>query len=130
MLRYTMLYHIEMLALNEDIAGLLPGQCEVPVRGGLHAVSGASQPVTSSSQTHLAITKSETHALLGNPPPGSSSSLKSEKRSLASKLSGTLNRSNSGKDSIRGGKKSYSFEAVIQSLAIFFQKIVKTTVGC
>ena len=77
--------------------GLLQAQNEVS--GPAHiAMAGTTQAnVTgSTSQSHLAITKSETYALLGNPPPGTSSSLKSEKRSLASKLSGTLNRSNSG----------------------------------
>jgi len=79
-----------------ESSGLLQAQNEVS--GPVHiAMAGTTQAnVTgSTSQSHLAITKSETYALLGNPPPGTSSSLKSEKRSLASKLSGTLNRSNS-----------------------------------
>ena len=51
-----------------------------------------------SSHSHLALAKSETFTLLGGHHPlTASSSLKSEKRSLASKLSGSLNRSNSGK---------------------------------
>ena len=48
----------------------------------------------STSQSNLP--RSETLSLLGGPQSATSSSLKSEKKSLASKLSGTLNRTNSG----------------------------------
>ena len=51
----------------------------------------------SCSQTQIPVTKSETFSLLGNHQVGTSSTVKSDKRSLASKLSGTLNRTNSGK---------------------------------
>ena len=51
----------------------------------------------STSQSNLP--RSETLSLLGGPQPVTSSSLKSEKKSLASKLSGTLNRTNSGEQS-------------------------------
>ena len=51
----------------------------------------------STSQSNLP--RSETLSLLGGPQAGTSSSLKSEKKSLASKLSGTLNRTNSGEQS-------------------------------
>merc|ERR1711884_395469 len=51
----------------------------------------------SCSQTQIPVTKSETFSLLGSHQGGGgSSTMKSEKRSLASKLSGTLNRANSG----------------------------------
>ena len=54
----------------------------------------------SCSQSQIPVTKSETFSLLGNHQSGvscTSSITKSDKRSLASKLSGSLNRSNSGK---------------------------------
>ena len=54
----------------------------------------------SCSQSQIPVTKSETFSLLGNHQSGvscTSSISKSDKRSLASKLSGSLNRSNSGK---------------------------------
>jgi len=80
-----------------ESSGLL--QTHTDVAGTSHTANpGGNQSLSgSSSQAHLALanTKGETLALLGNPPPGTSNSLKSEKRSLASKLSGTLNRSNS-----------------------------------
>ena len=80
---------------------------------GLHPVPsdlgpcGDSSPLSNNVQCHLSrsssqvpVTKSETFSLLGNHPAqpgaGASSTIKSDKRSLASKLSGTLNRANSG----------------------------------
>lgn len=95
-----------------ESSGLLPAQNEVPVH---IAMVGGAQPVPgSTSQAHLAISKSETYALLGNlPPPGNSNSLKSEKRSLpslASKLSGTLNRSNSESRAYSESKITSLFE--------------------
>ena len=50
--------------------------------------------VQSHVQRSYSITRSETLSLLAHPT--TSSSIKSEKKSLASKLSGTLNRTNSG----------------------------------
>jgi len=64
-----------------------------------------------SSHSHLALAKSETFTLLGGHHPlTASSSLKSEKRSLASKLSGTLNRSNSESRSYSEAKINALFE--------------------
>jgi len=93
-----------------EASGLL--QAQTDMSGPPHLATGGHSQTHisgSTSQSHLAITKSETFALLGN-PPGTSSSLKSEKRSLASKLSGTLNRSNSESRTYSEAKITSLFE--------------------
>merc|ERR1711884_553545 len=65
----------------------------------------------SCSQTQIPVTKSETFSLLGSHQGGGgSSTMKSEKRSLASKLSGTLNRANSESRSYSESKITALFE--------------------
>jgi len=79
-----------------ESSGLLHNDSEVSVPE--NALSGQpSQGLMTSSSSHssLNISKSETYALFGNQSHTVNTSFKSEKRSLASKLSGTLNRSNS-----------------------------------
>ena len=82
----------------------LPGLHPVPSDLG---ACGDSSPQSNNVQCHVSrsssqvpVSKSETFSLLGNhqhqPGPGATSTIKSDKRSLASKLSGTLNRANSG----------------------------------
>jgi len=62
----------------------------------------------STSQSNLP--RSETLSLLGGPQSATSSSLKSEKKSLASKLSGTLNRTNSESKSFSEAKITSLYE--------------------
>jgi len=62
----------------------------------------------STSQSNLP--RSETLSLLGGTQAGTSSSLKSEKKSLASKLSGTLNRTNSESKSFSEAKITSLYE--------------------
>ena len=87
-------------SVDKGKADLVAGQGQAGEAGSETDCSPCERAAAglASSHSHLALAKSETFTLLGGHHPlTASSSLKSEKRSLASKLSGTLNRSNSGK---------------------------------
>jgi len=82
-------YH-ESSGLHQVASDLNLGQESSPMSNNIQCHMSRS-----CSQTQIPVTKSETFSLLGNHQVGTSSTVKSDKRSLASKLSGTLNRTNS-----------------------------------
>ena len=77
----------------------LPTDTQSDQEGSPISITAQCHVSRSCSQSQIPVTKSETFSLLGNHQGVSctSSISKSDKRSLASKLSGSLNRSNSGK---------------------------------
>jgi len=86
-------------SLQYEASGLHPVPSDLGPCGDSSPLSNNVQCHVSRSSSQIPVTKSETFSLLGNhqhqPGAGASSTIKSDKRSLASKLSGTLNRANS-----------------------------------
>jgi len=98
----------------QETSGLHPVPSDLGACGDSSPQSNNVQCHVSRSSSQVPVSKSETFSLLGNhqhqPGQGPTSTIKSDKRSLASKLSGTLNRANSESRSYSEAKITALYE--------------------